>query len=361
MIGYLLNDLPEPEQRRFEEQYFADPGFFEQLQAVEEELIEDYVRERLSAPQRANFERHYLATPERRERVAFARELCDALSREPAARTSEARSWWRARVGIMTGQPQVLGYAAALTLLVVGGGTWLLVELQGPSGAPELAASSQPALVPQAQDGGLPRAEPDGEPQESVEPPEAIAKTGAGREPSQARASRTPSRRAQYRFKLRTQGADRSLAFVVPPEASPSMRDLREPSQARASHLPSPVVKSVLLASGAGSRGEGGVTPQLVLPADAELVELRVARGAEAYSRYGAVVRTVTDGTDGKEIWRTQGLEARPTRAGREVWVQVPATQFRGAGVRDYILELSGRTAGGYEAVEEYYFRVAQE
>jgi hypothetical protein len=47
VIKYLLNELSADDQARFEEAYLGDGGLFEQVRALEEELIDDCIRERL--------------------------------------------------------------------------------------------------------------------------------------------------------------------------------------------------------------------------------------------------------------------------------------------------------------------------
>jgi hypothetical protein len=46
LIKYLLNELFADVQARVEEAYLSDGSLFEQVRALEEELIEYYVRER---------------------------------------------------------------------------------------------------------------------------------------------------------------------------------------------------------------------------------------------------------------------------------------------------------------------------
>jgi anti-sigma factor RsiW len=41
---------------------------------AEDELIDDYLDDRLTADERARFERHYLATPDHQARLAIARD-----------------------------------------------------------------------------------------------------------------------------------------------------------------------------------------------------------------------------------------------------------------------------------------------
>ncbi|MCI0665908.1 MAG: hypothetical protein L0220_33050 [Acidobacteria bacterium] len=70
---YLLNTLSETDRIRFEIQYFEDDDLFQRLRMIEEELITDYVYDRLTAAERRLFDEHYSVTPERRERIEMAR------------------------------------------------------------------------------------------------------------------------------------------------------------------------------------------------------------------------------------------------------------------------------------------------
>jgi hypothetical protein len=72
---YLLGELAEEEQRRFEEELMSGDHVFEELLAAEDELIDQYVGGALTARERERFERHFLVTPERRRKLGFARTL----------------------------------------------------------------------------------------------------------------------------------------------------------------------------------------------------------------------------------------------------------------------------------------------
>jgi len=70
---YLLNALSEADRAQFEMLYFEDDDLFQRLCEVEEELITDYVYERLTDSERRLFDEHYCVTPERRKRIEMAR------------------------------------------------------------------------------------------------------------------------------------------------------------------------------------------------------------------------------------------------------------------------------------------------
>ncbi|MBK9315804.1 MAG: hypothetical protein IPM55_16395 [Acidobacteria bacterium] len=84
MIQYLLGELPEAWQARFEELFFTDSEIFTQLQIVEERLIDDYVRGQLLSEQREGFETRYLISERRQQKVAFARTLIQAVAELPS-------------------------------------------------------------------------------------------------------------------------------------------------------------------------------------------------------------------------------------------------------------------------------------
>ncbi len=77
---YLLGELPIEEQRWLEEVFFSDAEAFARLSDIEDDLIDDYVCGDLSRQQRERFEKHFLISPERRERVALAKALVAAVS-----------------------------------------------------------------------------------------------------------------------------------------------------------------------------------------------------------------------------------------------------------------------------------------
>jgi hypothetical protein len=83
-IRYLLGDLTEAERSRFEEQYFLDDKEFESLEIAEDELIDKYVREELSAEDTRRFKK-LLVSPGLSERVEVARLLVKQTAHAPQA------------------------------------------------------------------------------------------------------------------------------------------------------------------------------------------------------------------------------------------------------------------------------------
>ena len=123
--AYLLGAAGDEDSAAIEEACFAHADSVEGLRAVEDDLIEDYLSDRLSAEDRGRFEGHYLASPGHRIRVAVIARLRTA---------SPARSSWLS-IGRM---------AAAAALIVL---TALLGWRMMPRGAPEEASGGAPPRV----------------------------------------------------------------------------------------------------------------------------------------------------------------------------------------------------------------------
>ena len=105
---YLLGELAEQEQQRFEESYLADGAIFNELLRVETEIIEGYLQNMLTPGQRERFERHFLRSAARRARVASLRQqrmpdnASPTISNQPQAQSTNRRWWrlWLARLGL---------------------------------------------------------------------------------------------------------------------------------------------------------------------------------------------------------------------------------------------------------------------
>ena len=72
IIDYLLGRLSETELERFEHSYLTNEELFNDLQEVEDELIDDYANGGLTAEQSLSFEKYFLRSSQRREKLAFA-------------------------------------------------------------------------------------------------------------------------------------------------------------------------------------------------------------------------------------------------------------------------------------------------
>src|SRR5215467_4525120 len=81
LLDYLLGLLPEEEVERLDEESIADDDVAARLSAVEDDLVDAYITETLDQSTRVRFETVYLMSPQRREKVKFARRFLAAVDR----------------------------------------------------------------------------------------------------------------------------------------------------------------------------------------------------------------------------------------------------------------------------------------
>lgn len=145
IFAYLLGELPGDESERFEDECFADDDLPEHVRLAEDELIDAYLRDRLTPEQRQHFEQNYLTTPARFKRVATAASLLryvDTLENdEPPAQTSDRRTWISGLTAFWGGRKWALRAGLAVGVFaVVAGGLWLSRPRVAPHrGLPTLA------------------------------------------------------------------------------------------------------------------------------------------------------------------------------------------------------------------------------
>jgi hypothetical protein len=140
---YLLGLASEEECSALEREYFADETALDRIAAVEEDLIEDYLAERLPPDEQNRFEGHYLASPEHRRRVEAIRGLS-----ELDAPTSRAA----AQVRRQPRTPSLRYLAIAAGVLIAAGILWMVVPRRQSAGTvaerPAPAQATEPRSNP---------------------------------------------------------------------------------------------------------------------------------------------------------------------------------------------------------------------
>jgi hypothetical protein len=304
-IRYLLGTLAEPDQVRLEESFFADDERYEQMLAIEDELMYAYLQGELSSEDSTRFEQRFLRHPAGRRRAQFAGALLRAaagvppVSAKATVRTAQrAAPWWRGWGPHWEGRLALR--AAVLALAALSG--WLAYE------AIDLRREGQRLL--------------DARLAQERELQETAARHRQDRnDVAQARESERQARADLERLLADARGAE------------------------------SRGVVSLILASGL-HRGEGE-SARLVIPSTVDLVRLQLDLGRTSdHATYRAVIRTA----EGDQVWGRDGLRASPVGSIKAVIVDVPAKVLsRG----DFELSLGGSTpAGKTEEVSDYYFSV---
>ncbi|MCM3872572.1 MAG: hypothetical protein ND895_17960 [Pyrinomonadaceae bacterium] len=309
-VEYLLGELTEVEQARLEERFFHDPELSELLSEAEDDLIDQYVREELSGPERERFERHSLISERRREKVEFARALLQAEKATAAegVYSQKPLSWWQAMLSALRAPRPALSYSlAAAALLFLLGGLWLFSEirqLRREVAQMEADRQTRERQNDQLRDQTIEqrlRSDELAAQREKLEQELALLKEQAKLPDSEKRSALTP------------------LAFIL----SPSSR---------------------------GSEGP----KKLILPSTAQAVRLQLnLNSGDDYRAYQIRLQT----SSGKQIRSWNQLKASSARDVRAVFITVPA-ELLSSGVQ-YELTLSG--VAGPNRLDDlgyYYFNL---
>lgn len=130
--------MPADELAALDERLVTDGAFYEELLVVEDELVDQYLNDELSADERERFEKHFLLTPDRHQKLRFANTFNRYLNaaeprpvsiqdmedaREPTADVAKPppKKWYS-----FLPQNPVLAYSlAAAVVLIVAGISWL--------------------------------------------------------------------------------------------------------------------------------------------------------------------------------------------------------------------------------------------
>jgi hypothetical protein len=310
---YLLGELSDEQQVAIEDRAFADKEYLASITAVENDLIDEYVRHELSQAQRQRFEQRFLASADRRKRVEFAKAFATVASeaavpeKKPVSATS-SWSWRDSLYAFFSGlNPAARVAFVAVSILLVVGAAWLFTEtLRLRRQVTQQAAQNQS--------------------QDALQ--QALELERKRNEELNARLAQEKQQREQ---------------------SDESLRELGETADAT-NPPPPPVIASLTLLPGL-SRG-GGNKPSLVLREDVRLVRIQVGIDPEEqYKTFAAELRTVA----GRPVWTRENLSARSRRGARSIALTLPATALKPG---DYELRLRGITESGSDDVGFYYFDV---
>jgi len=139
--SYLLGQLPEEDGAEVEARLLTDREFCEELSIGEDDLVEQYLSGALSAADREDFESHFVVSPERRQKVRFARALKkyvsvgdddeeSAIEVDTVPEPAVVTPFPRGRPKLFPFRNQVVAsLAAAMVLIVVVGSGLILMRV----------------------------------------------------------------------------------------------------------------------------------------------------------------------------------------------------------------------------------------
>ena len=123
---YLLGTFDDRGKDEFERRLFANDEFLEEVMAAEDQLIDEFLTGDLTPDEAAMFEKNFMVTEERRQKLRLGKTLRTYAKRasevSPKAATWNWRQWF---------SPLVLRRAAvAAVILIVAGGVWRIFFYQ---------------------------------------------------------------------------------------------------------------------------------------------------------------------------------------------------------------------------------------
>lgn len=135
------------------------------------------------------------------------------------------------------------------------------------------------------------------------------------------------------------------------PEAAPGK--IEQKGEGLPTRAPTPAV--VALALTPGLMRDSGEIKRLIIPPDADLVQLQLVLSEDSYKNYRAVIMTA----ERVPVWRSNKLNAKLTNHVKSIVLRLAAARFA---QDDYLVKLSGvNSEGEAEDVHTYYFRVLKQ
>ncbi len=121
---YILKDISDEERSAIEERLLAEDEYFEEVLIAEENLIQDYADGKLDAADRERFEKHFLCSEEKRQKVKFARALRKYVNESESQPEAEKPPRFFDSLKAFFSAPVGVGLAVLLIAVVAGFIIW---------------------------------------------------------------------------------------------------------------------------------------------------------------------------------------------------------------------------------------------
>lgn len=153
LIRYLLGEMSEAERDELEDQLFIDEDLSLKLANAENDLIDGYVRGELDFELKRKFERNFLNSERRREKVNIARVLqTEVFTEEKAVEPKKFTLWQTIQNYFQVPKLALAGGLAAILLFLIFGGLWLsrtpengqIVQVENENPLPVVEPTAQP-------------------------------------------------------------------------------------------------------------------------------------------------------------------------------------------------------------------------
>ncbi len=297
LVRYLLGSLPEKEAERLDELSIADDEFAVRLHAVENDLVDEYVRGELSGETLDRFRSFYLSSTLRREKVRFAETLL-AFERDRAAVAQAAPA---TRPPLQSSGRRFFSLPHLFPQWALGGAALILLLAAGTLFVDNLRLRRQ------------------------------VNQADAGRAAIGEREQQLQTQLAELR--------------------SANAASLKELEEIRQSQMSLDQLRTASLSLSPPARGPARI-PTFPVPAGTNLAVLLLSLESDDYPAYRAELK---DPVTGRTVWRSGDLKAEPAGAARAISIGFRAGLLKS---QDYIVELTGMRAGGIpELISTYPFR----
>jgi hypothetical protein len=349
---YLLGRLALAKQEVVEQRLLADDSYLEDLLIAEDELIDEYLGNKLSVPERESFRRHFLSTPERREKLRFAQtfrkyiESNSSLHSLGESKAIQSPSWFQSlKLSLRASNTATAFSLAAALLLAVLAGLLLIRDRSLQRQLEELRVektnsnSHQDSHVKETQQrlalGDERNAQLNEELQRVQQQRQELEAEIARLEKEKLKYFQTMTRQVQFANNFGTQQRN----YVNPmPGGNTAGQSFMTP----------------VLALG-GVRSETGGLLEVSIPKGTGVVSLPLRVDDDKYQKYRASL--ITD--SGQTIHTRKNLKPRQINGQRVVVFTVPAGVISPG---EFQLRLIGATRDGRsEPIGSYYFRAVMQ
>jgi hypothetical protein len=299
LIKYLVGSLPESDAERLDELSVSDQELAMRLEAIENDLVDSWARGELSGETLERFNRTYLSSPERKNKLRFAQALVAHQARAATATSSRAGS-------ALQRERSTSMWSQNFATRQFGRWAFAMVVLLALLGSAYLAVDNSRLRRQLAQEAAQRKA--------------------------------LESRQREVSRELATEGVSNGVN-----------NESQEPGALPSSSSSQQNLLSVILLP--AMRGVSPITT-ISMPAHSERVLMRLQLEANDFPEYRVALR---DASLGQVIWRSQNLHSSPEAGKTIVSAIVPSSLLK---AHNYVMELAGVRAQREELMATYPFRV---
>jgi hypothetical protein len=321
-MGYLLGTASELEQSQIETRYFREPHFYEEMLALEEELICDYLNAVLAPAERRQFEQHFLATPRRLRKYESTRKLLAFIADQGPSQTTAPIE--PTKLGVLAFSVRWandflvprLGFFWTLTsvsVLIIG--VWML--------SVQVSAYRQQVEQQEAR-------------QASTQKPNTKTRSKTIKQRVESNPQRNPLAGVADQLQASLDAPPEMLTGGTTKIATRTIVATLRPSSLRAS----------------------GTVQQITLPAETSTLQLHFHLGDSARTRFisfNVVLKTLNR----IEVIRRQNLSSQISKSDKSLYLEVPASKLE---TGRYVASIFGVTANGEsKPTDEYFLYIKRE